>query len=78
MLVSTGLPDQEFVLVVQECILQLCGIMWQLHHSLGMNHRDVKPSNLLLVNGKVRVGEHVGLQVPEVVTNPTNHTEVLG
>jgi serine/threonine protein kinase len=68
-----GLPDQEFVLVVQECILQLCGMMWQLHHSLGMNHRDVKPSNLMIR----QVIDHRIIQVEHELLEYTFHYSVI-
>lgn len=68
-----GLTDHEFVLVVQECILQLCGMLWLLHHSLGMNHRDVKPSNLMIRHGIVpRV-----IQVEQELLEYTFHYSVI-
>ena len=67
------LSDQEFVLVVQECILQLCGMLWLLHHSLGMNHRDVKPSNLMIRQGIY----HRVIQVEQELLEYTFHYSVI-
>jgi len=68
-----GLPDHEFVLVVQECILQLCGMLWLLHHSLGMDHRDVKPSNLLIRQGI----DHRVIQVEHELLEYTFHYSLI-
>ena len=47
--------------------------MWQLHHSLGMNHRDVKPSNLMIR----QVNDHRIIQVEHELLEYTFHYSVI-
>jgi serine/threonine protein kinase len=51
--------------IIVDCLLQLCCMLSHLHNVLGINHRDVKPSNFLIqehdaVKKKLTVGhEHM-------------------
>lgn len=41
-------PSHLFSTVIIDCLLQLSAMIWHLDH-IGMNHRDVKPSNFLIL-----------------------------
>jgi serine/threonine protein kinase len=58
-----SLPVAQLSNVIIDCLLQLCAMVWHLNNKMGMNHRDVKPSNFLIVEHdhpetKVLVIEH--------------------
>jgi serine/threonine protein kinase len=36
--------------VIVDCLLQLCAMLWHLNHQVGINHRDLTPSNFLVVD----------------------------
>jgi len=36
--------------VIVDCLLQLCAMLWHLNHPVGINHRDLTPSNFLVVD----------------------------
>lgn len=42
-------PIGQLSNVIIDCLLQLSAMLWHLHHAVGINHRDVKPSNFLIV-----------------------------
>jgi len=42
-------PTTSFSKVLIDCMFQLCAMIWHLNNVVGMNHRDVKPSNFLIV-----------------------------
>lgn len=42
-------PTADLPSVLYEGLHQIGAMLWHIHHVLGMNHRDVKPSNFLMV-----------------------------
>jgi len=43
------LPDSCLSNAIIDCLLQLSAILWHLNHRIGINHRDLTPSNFLIV-----------------------------
>ena len=44
-----SIPASSLSNVIIECILQLCAITWHLDQRIGINHRDLTPSNFMVV-----------------------------
>lgn len=36
--------------IIVDCLFQLCAMVWHLDHRIGINHRDLTPSNFLVVD----------------------------
>lgn len=49
-----AIPSQLFSTVMVDCLLQLSAMIWHLDH-IGINHRDVKPSNFLIVEHEMPI-----------------------
>jgi len=62
------LPAVSLSRVIIDCLLQLCAMMWHLNGTLGMNHRDVKPSNFLIVehDAPIRKVLHIEHEIIEI------------
>lgn len=41
-------PDADLTSLLLEILLQLCAMLWHLSNDIGMNHRDLKPTNLMV------------------------------
>lgn len=48
------LPDSSLSYVLVECLLQLCAMIWHLSVRVGINHRDLTPSNFMVVDHPTR------------------------
>jgi serine/threonine protein kinase len=62
------LPVASLPRVIIDCLLQMCAMMWHLNSQLGMNHRDVKPSNFLIIEHDAPVSKvlHVEHEIMEI------------
>lgn len=43
-------PSSSLSNVIIDCLLQLCAMSWHLDHRIGINHRDLTPSNFMVVD----------------------------
>jgi serine/threonine protein kinase len=48
-IVTKEIVNQDFLVhTIIECLLQMCSMLWHLTDDIGMNHRDLKPNNIIL------------------------------
>ena len=45
-----SVPSSSFANAMVECLLQLCAMIWHLNSRIGINHRDLTPSNFMVVD----------------------------
>ena len=45
-----SVPSSCFANAMVECLLQLCAMIWHLNSRIGINHRDLTPSNFMVVD----------------------------
>jgi len=43
-------PSSSLSTIIIDCLLQLCAMIWHLDQRIGINHRDLTPSNFLVVD----------------------------
>lgn len=45
-----GIPLSSWSNAIIDCLFQLCAMVWHLDHRIGINHRDLTPSNFLITD----------------------------
>jgi serine/threonine protein kinase len=68
-------PSHLFSTVIVDCLLQLSAMIWHLDH-IGINHRDVKPSNFLIVEHEVPVLKILAVE-NEIIEISSNYSLTL-
>jgi serine/threonine protein kinase len=48
-------PPSSLSNIIVDCLLQLCAMIWYLDQRIGINHRDLTPSNFMIVDHSPRI-----------------------
>ena len=48
-------PSSCLTNIIVDCLLQLCAMIWHLDQRIGINHRDLTPSNFMIVDHAPRI-----------------------
>ena len=72
----SSIPHTQIPIAIIDCLLQLCGMMWHLNCVMGMNHRDLKTSNLLIVAHDTPVKKIITVE-NEIIEISSNCTVTL-
>lgn len=70
-----AIPSQLFSTVIIDCLLQLSAMIWHLDH-IGINHRDVKPSNFLIVEHNAPIQKILTVE-NEIIEISSNYSLTL-